>query len=137
MAQASEVYARLLLPKKLGFPLWTPEPDDNLPDQYCEIGVSIGDVGILKSDGDFDFLFSICVPFDDPINHRGVPDDFEDVSALIETSKRDGFHSPRTAITSASMKYKDIRANISVQDNSYVYTSINLTFISCPDLHFK
>jgi hypothetical protein len=122
MSQASEVYARLLLPKKLGLPLWTPEPDDNLSDEYRKKGVSIGDVGIMKSDGDFDFLFNICVSSDDPVNHRGVPPGFEDMSKLtppIEISRRDEFHSPNTAIASSSMIKKDISANISIQDNPY------------------
>lgn len=116
------MYTRLLLPKKLGFPLWTPEPDDNLPDEYRNKGVSIGDVGIMKPDGDFDFLFNICVPSDHAINQRGVPLGFEDVSEIeppLEISRRDGFHSLGTAIASNSMRKNDIGANISVQDNPY------------------
>jgi hypothetical protein len=123
MSQASEVYARLLLPKRLGFPLWCPTPDCNLPDEYRKKGVSIGDVGILTADGQFDFLFNICVPSDDPINHYGVPEGFENVSEFrppIQISKQEHFHHPNTAIASTSMKHKDINATFSVQDNAYV-----------------
>jgi hypothetical protein len=71
-----DVYARLMLPKKRGFPLWIPQPHQNLPRDYRKNGVDIGDVGIVTSDGVFDFLFNICRPSHDPINRDGVPDDF-------------------------------------------------------------
>jgi hypothetical protein len=73
----SAVYARLLLAKKQGFPLWLPQPHDNLPNEYRKKGVSIGDVGIVTSDGAFDFLFNICLPHDNPINGNRVPDNFQ------------------------------------------------------------
>jgi hypothetical protein len=119
MSQASEVYARLLIPKRLGFPLWCPAPDDNLPNKYRQKGVGIGDVGILTADGGFDFLFNICVPPDDPINHHGVPIGFENVSEdkpPIQISKQEGFHQPGNAITSTSVTHKNIDANFSLQD---------------------
>jgi len=72
----SEVYARLLLPKKLGFPLWLPQPHNNLPSEYRRNGVNIGDVGIVRSSGVFDFLFNICLPSHHPINGSRVPDGF-------------------------------------------------------------
>jgi hypothetical protein len=40
-------------------------------------GVDIGDVGIVTSEGIFDFLFNICRPSDDPINRSRVPDNFK------------------------------------------------------------
>ncbi|KII91510.1 hypothetical protein PLICRDRAFT_38277 [Plicaturopsis crispa FD-325 SS-3] len=66
---AHEVYVRLLLPKKHGYPLWVPEPDDSLPQEYKDEGVSIGDVGIVTTDG-FDVLFNICKDRHHPINAR-------------------------------------------------------------------
>ena len=120
MSQASEVYARLLLPKRLGFPLWCPAPDANLPNEYRLKGVSIGDIGVLTDDGGFDFLFNICLPPEDPINSQyGVPDGFENVSEFrspIQISKQDGYHPPDIPISSTSAKDKDTNAHISLQD---------------------
>jgi hypothetical protein len=72
-----EVYARLLLPKRLGFPLWIPQPHRNLPSEYRRNGVNIGDVGIVTSGGVFDFLFNICLPSHHHINGDRVPNDFK------------------------------------------------------------
>ena len=72
----SEIYARLLLPKRRGFPLWDPQPHPNLPSEYRKDGVNIGDVGIVTPLGVFDFLFNICLPTDHVINDGYVPDDF-------------------------------------------------------------
>lgn len=127
MSQASKVYARLLLPKKLGFPLWTPAPDGNLPSEYREKGISIGDVGIITADGGFDFLFNICVPSDHPVNYRGVPDGFQNVSELtppIEISRQDDYHCPNVPIASTSMACKNIDANLAVAANPYVYSTL-------------
>jgi hypothetical protein len=68
-----EIYVKLLLHKEMGYPLWTPEPYGN----QSMAGVDIGDVGIITSDGEFDFLFNICRARDDPVNSLGVPDGFE------------------------------------------------------------
>jgi hypothetical protein len=72
-----EVYARLLLPKKFGFPLWIPQPHRNLPREYRRNGVNIGDVGIITSGGVFDFLFNVCLPSHHSINGGRVPNDFK------------------------------------------------------------
>src|SRR5882762_5380510 len=131
MSEDSILYARLSQKKGLGFPLFNPAPDDNLPAEYRRKGVSIGDVGILTSDGGFDFLFNICVPHDDPVNHYGVPNDFENVSEFkppIQISRQEGFHQTDTVIASTSMRSKDINANISIlQDNKYVASDIGVT----------
>jgi hypothetical protein len=71
-----EVYVRCLLPRKRGFPLWVPTPHENLPEEYRKNGVDIGDVGIITSNGVFDFLFNICLPANGPINDNRVPPDF-------------------------------------------------------------
>jgi hypothetical protein len=75
----SENYARCLLPKGHGYPLWVPKPPDNLPQEYRDRGVDVGDVGIVTSNGIFDFLFSICLPSDHPINCGRTPPGFTHV----------------------------------------------------------
>jgi hypothetical protein len=54
----SEAY-RILLLEKLGYPLWYPDLDENLPATYLEQGVRIGDVGIITEGGQFDFIFNV------------------------------------------------------------------------------
>jgi len=71
-----EIYYYQLLTKKRGSPLWNPGPGMQLPIQYRVRGISIGDVGIITDTGDFDFLFNIFQPVDNPINGRGVPESF-------------------------------------------------------------
>jgi hypothetical protein len=76
----SDVYARQLFPKKNGIPLFTPEPNGNLPSDYHDQGASVGDVGTVTSDGSFSFVFNICTPSDHPVNCNGVPEGFKQVS---------------------------------------------------------
>lgn len=79
MAQAaSQVYVRIMLAKKYGYPLYYPEPLESLPRGYRQRGTSIGDVGVLKSDGAFVFAFNIFTPQSDTtLNSLGVPDGFQ------------------------------------------------------------
>jgi len=62
--------------KGRGPALWIPEPSENLPEEYRENGVSIGDVGIIKPPGSFDFFFNINRPASHPINSE-CPTDFQ------------------------------------------------------------
>ncbi len=71
-----EIYYHQLLTKKRGSPLWDPGPGMNLPVEYRQKGISIGDVGIILSSGQFDFLFNIFEPADDPVNVGSVPQTF-------------------------------------------------------------
>ncbi|KIK62478.1 hypothetical protein GYMLUDRAFT_116705, partial [Collybiopsis luxurians FD-317 M1] len=72
-----EIYAQLLLPRKRGYPLWDPKPDEYLPEEYRREGVRIGDVGFLNESGGFDYLFNACLPAEHPVNAGRVPYDFE------------------------------------------------------------
>ncbi|KAJ7820954.1 hypothetical protein B0H14DRAFT_1339426 [Mycena olivaceomarginata] len=71
----SRMYSDLLLCQGRGFPLYRPEPQKNLPDQYQRTGIAIGDVGTVTVEGDFDFFFNIYLEADNPIN-ANVPQDF-------------------------------------------------------------
>ena len=53
-------------------------------------GISIGDVGILLPNGEFDFLFNICLPSDHVGNQHGVPPCFEkcDRTREIDTDRK-------------------------------------------------
>ncbi|KAK7027400.1 hypothetical protein VNI00_015236 [Paramarasmius palmivorus] len=49
----------------------------HLPEAYTDVGVQIGDVGILHYDMSFDFLFNVTYPKDHPVNKQyGVPAEF-------------------------------------------------------------
>ncbi|KAL0057526.1 hypothetical protein AAF712_015829 [Marasmius tenuissimus] len=75
--QDSQIYCRTLYSLGHGCALWGPEPNDDLPSEYRESGTRVGDVGVVTSDGRFDFLFNICLPEDDPVNqYNGVPPGF-------------------------------------------------------------
>ncbi|KAH0588260.1 hypothetical protein H2248_006968 [Termitomyces sp. 'cryptogamus'] len=68
--QLSVVYARQLLPKRHGYPLWIPEPYGNsLP--YRTKGVRIGDVGYVTEDGAFETLFNVRASPSNLVNYRG------------------------------------------------------------------
>ena len=71
-----DVYARLLLSPR-GYPLWTPEPSNELLVERRD-GLRIGDVGVvIPDDGGFDVFFNICLPSDHPFHRRhGVPEGF-------------------------------------------------------------
>ncbi|KAF8995022.1 hypothetical protein BDQ17DRAFT_1330780 [Cyathus striatus] len=71
-----EVYVESMFPLKKGYPLFFPQPDQNLPLEYRRKGVSHGDIGIITSDGAFDFLFNIWYSAQDPINPSDLPEDF-------------------------------------------------------------
>ncbi|KAH0828724.1 hypothetical protein J3R83DRAFT_3135 [Lanmaoa asiatica] len=71
-----DVYARLLSSPR-GYPLWTPEPSNELLMERQD-GLRIGDVGVvIPDDGGFDVFFNICLPRDHPFHRRyGVPEGF-------------------------------------------------------------
>ncbi|KAF9260147.1 hypothetical protein L218DRAFT_873085, partial [Marasmius fiardii PR-910] len=75
--QASQLFSWALFTLRRGCPLWIPEPNIELTPEYLENGIQIGDVGIMRDDGSFDFVFNVCRSADDPINQYGVPDEFQ------------------------------------------------------------
>ncbi|KAF8176678.1 hypothetical protein K438DRAFT_1607382 [Mycena galopus ATCC 62051] len=75
----SGTYCSQLLRQGRGFPLYVPDPQVNLPVEYRNRGVAIGDVGRITPEGSFDFFFNIYLPADHPINTR-IPEDFVPLS---------------------------------------------------------
>ncbi|KAK0493315.1 hypothetical protein EDD18DRAFT_1464838 [Armillaria luteobubalina] len=74
--QAHALYTKLLLSRGHGYPLWIPEPDYSLSSAYVERGICVGDVGIIRSDGGFDFIFNAFLEADNPVNACQVPPNF-------------------------------------------------------------
>ena len=73
----NKLYTKILSEFGFGYPLWIPGPSQNAPPAYMSRGVSIGDVGIKKSDGSLNFLFDESLPETDSINLCGVPGQFD------------------------------------------------------------
>ncbi|KAJ7126726.1 hypothetical protein C8R44DRAFT_701466 [Mycena epipterygia] len=71
-----EIYCNQLQQKGRGFPLYVPDPQISLPEEYRQQGVAIGDVGSITPEGIFDFYFNIYLSPDHPINVNHVPQDF-------------------------------------------------------------
>ncbi|KAM6499187.1 hypothetical protein JOM56_004695 [Amanita muscaria] len=76
-------YTRSVLGCLLGYPLYEPEPFSELSTEYFRNGVNIGDVGFVRKDGAFDFLFNICPTQNGSINPSNLPDGF----CLLEHSE--------------------------------------------------
>ena len=74
-----DVYARHLLSPR-GYPLWTPEPSNELL-AYRRDGLRIGDVDVvIPEDGCFDVFFNLCLPPEHPFHQAtGVPDNFKPI----------------------------------------------------------
>ncbi|KAJ7195643.1 hypothetical protein GGX14DRAFT_376867, partial [Mycena pura] len=107
---ANEVY-RLLASQKHGAPQFTPEPNENLPNEYRAVGVSIGDVGIWR-DGSFVVLFNTCRPMVHSINSAAdVPEGFTPFPLRTrDISRHRSYHSPGSIISSA--KFSQISLSI-------------------------
>jgi len=109
----NEIYERLLRRKQRGFALYVPQPNRRLPIPYRRTGIRIGDVGIITPDGGFSFLFNICVPHDDPINPRILPEDFSPLQPeltdvdVVEFSR----FSSGSYLASASIEKKEGETN--------------------------
>ena len=78
----SEVYSRLMLKHKRGYPLYRPEPSRGLPIEYRKKGISIGDVGRITPDGGFDFLFNIDSSRASLVNPPCLPRDFQTIPPI-------------------------------------------------------
>lgn len=76
-----------------------------LPIPYRAQGVRVGDVGIFTENGGFDFLFNICVPRDDPINPRNLPENFTPISPPVDQTDIRKFaeFSPGSYLASSSV----------------------------------
>lgn len=94
----ANVYSSLLVSKGHGYPLWVPEPDDH---PARNNGTTIGDVGMIFSDGSFDILFDYFLPSNHSVNASTVPDDFVPFTMDLDAvSKEALYHQAGASITS-------------------------------------
>ncbi|KAK0227685.1 hypothetical protein IW262DRAFT_1346755 [Armillaria fumosa] len=111
---AHVLYTKLLLSGGHGYPLWIPEPDYSLPSAYVERGICVGDVGIIRSDGGFDFVFNAFLEADNPVNAGRVPPDFSPLRTEsdpnpihimhLQHPKHSFVASPHVSVTSVTLE---------------------------------
>jgi hypothetical protein len=116
----AQVYASQLLLKRHGYPLWVPEPY-GYSVAYRTKGIRIGDVGYVTQDGGFETLFNIRASAQDPVNRRGVPENFEPVDIgeydIIHTPH---YHERGGVVTSMSAQSVSFGVDFSMSQNPYV-----------------
>ncbi|KAJ6548290.1 hypothetical protein B0H10DRAFT_2129407 [Mycena sp. CBHHK59/15] len=106
----SEVYCRLMLRQKRGFPLYEPAPQINLPAEYQRHGVSIGDVGCVTPEGIFDFFFNVFLPPEHPINGNRTPDDFSPMPPYESVDISHLNYGPGNHVSSPAVRRVDVDA---------------------------
>ncbi|KAK7445097.1 SCF ubiquitin ligase complex subunit cdc4 [Stygiomarasmius scandens] len=113
----SEIYARLLLRRQHGYPLWKPKPYESLPEFYRMTGTRLGDVGRITQDGHFHFLFNALAPADDLINSQGgVPANFQPLEFdLKKVLKCVNYHEPGVPIFSIGTKRYELAVDATAQ----------------------
>ncbi|KAJ7020467.1 hypothetical protein C8F04DRAFT_1014296, partial [Mycena alexandri] len=117
----SQLYSRLLLPKGHGFPLFHPQPFDDLPMESRRVGTDIGDVGIVTSDGSFDVIFNICRAADDAVNRFGVPDGFERVDlGPGDIAPRAQYHRPGSDVSNTRISKRRLDVDAGVESNVFL-----------------
>jgi len=100
-SNSDEVYVKAMLPLRRGYPLPTPQPISSLPVEKRRVGTIIGDIGTIRDDGSFDYLFNPLLPTTDPRNPHDLPTTFEDViPPVARTSHVRSALNSRTAICS-------------------------------------
>lgn len=112
----AEIYARSLLSRCHGYPLWIPEPFGVIAEHHS-VGVRIGDVGYVTEEGAFETLFNVRAEANDPINQHGVPEGFvplrineRDITVLMD------YHRAGT-IPSKSGKQRSVGFGLSTVSN--------------------
>ncbi|KAJ7498032.1 hypothetical protein B0H11DRAFT_830274 [Mycena galericulata] len=117
----SHIYSRLLFPKGHGYPLFHPQPSDDLPEPARKIGTEIGDVGVVTEDGCFDPIFNILKSADDRSNRFGVPLGFTPVVLGPEDIRmRAQYHPPGSDISNTTVNKKRLDIDAGMESNVFL-----------------
>ncbi|KAJ7837071.1 hypothetical protein B0H14DRAFT_1118410 [Mycena olivaceomarginata] len=117
----SALYSRLLFPKGQGYPLFHPQPSDDLPDPARRTGTEIGDVGLITQYGSFDPIFNILRARDDPSNRFGVPVAFEQVPLGSEDiTAHVQFHLPGSDISNTTISKRRLDVEAGLENNIFL-----------------
>ncbi|KAF7345422.1 Tkl tkl-ccin protein kinase [Mycena venus] len=117
----SILYSRLLFPKGHGYPLFCPEPFDDLDEAARKTGSEIGDVGVITWDGSFDPIFNILRASNDPSNRYGVPPGFEQVFlGPQDISTRAQCHLPGSDISNTTISKRRLDFEAGTESNVFL-----------------
>ncbi|KAJ7898670.1 hypothetical protein B0H14DRAFT_3564451 [Mycena olivaceomarginata] len=117
----SRLYSRLLLTRGHGYPLFHPQPFDDLPLEARKNGTEIGDVGVVTSDGSFDPIFNICRAANDSFNRFGVPDGFEQLRLHPgDIAPKTLFYRPGSDVSSTKISKRRLDLEAAVEGNVFL-----------------
>ncbi len=106
------------MPEGYGYPLWLPEPSDDLPPDYIRGGTQIGDLGYLDEDGGFVYLFNVGKAINDPVNVGRTPPGFDPLPGIHEPANqhlRSRMHQNNESLKATSSNRKSIGGDISAE----------------------
>ncbi|KAL0576014.1 hypothetical protein V5O48_005959 [Marasmius crinis-equi] len=124
---APYTYSKVFYPLGRGCALFVPEPNEELSPQYQANGIQIGDVGILRASGSFDFIFNVCRPSNDPINQYGVPDGFVQMQWNGSCRRTNNYFRPGEPVLSGGADERALDVGGSV---SLPYVLFSVSFIT-------
>ncbi|KAF9045012.1 hypothetical protein BJ165DRAFT_128796 [Panaeolus papilionaceus] len=105
LQEPNRIYERHMLTKVRGYPLWLPEGDLNMSVGKRRVGISIGDVGMVASDGYFSYLFNILLPANDPLQPQRLPEGYTPIKSLSSSAvSRVKKYKANSALTSLSVR---------------------------------
>ena len=107
---AAESYPRSMLSLGHGYPILNVVGNRNSSDLHLKRAPSLGDVGLLSSDGDFTFTFNIFTPPNDPIHVNETPPGFMPMKYpdQTEVSRIPNQFPPGTVLTSKGITIRHI-----------------------------
>ncbi|KAJ6476338.1 hypothetical protein C8R45DRAFT_1077254 [Mycena sanguinolenta] len=115
----TDLYSRLLLVARHGYPLPHPQPADNFPKPQ---GIEIGDVGAVADDGSFNVFFNIRKSTDS-VNRPnwGLPPGFEEVPLNSEDYiPRSTHFGPGSHVSNSKLRKGRWDLNVDVDSNAQV-----------------
>ncbi|KIL63027.1 hypothetical protein M378DRAFT_731739 [Amanita muscaria Koide BX008] len=125
VASVADRYTRSMLKCLAGYALYEPQPLSELSKEYLHHGVNIGDVGFVREDGVFDFLFNICPPKNSLINPPILPDGFS-----LETPE----HSATRAARALSSKTRFFQSPITrMKSREYICEGSEGAILELPE----
>lgn len=97
------IYNHFMFLEGNGQPLYIPQPSTSHGDSYEHQGVSIGDVGVVTSLGDFDRFFNISLPAGHAMNPDVLPDGFYHYNLKPADVQVKPIYSPNSYIANPSV----------------------------------